>query len=111
MKLRVDALTSSPFYVALYFRQERVIDQIVANGQQAGVPHVNLGFLRKFPTLIPDSRVLRSFDAIVRVTYSGVLRKLRESATLSALRDALLPQLLSGSLRVPEAMRLVEKVI
>jgi type I restriction enzyme, S subunit len=34
-----------------------------------------------------------------------------ECRTLAALRDALLPQLLSGSLRVPEAMRLVEKAV
>lgn len=37
-------------------------------------------------------------------------RATRESRTLAALRDALLPELLSGRLRVPEARERVEAV-
>ena len=39
------------------------------------------------------------------------LSNLRESHTLAALRDALLPRLLSGELRVREAEQLVEEAV
>ena len=38
-------------------------------------------------------------------------RLVKESRTLAALRDALLPKLLSGEVRVPEAEEAVEEVL
>ena len=37
--------------------------------------------------------------------------KLAEATTLAALRDALLPRLISGEVRVPEAEEAVEAVL
>lgn len=59
--------------------------------------------------LEPDLR--KVFHQRVEPMLRGAELRRKESQTLAALRDALLPQLLSGSLRVPEAMRLVEKVV
>jgi type I restriction enzyme S subunit len=37
-----------------------------------------------------------------------ILANLHENATLTSLRDALLPKLISGELRVPDAEKFVE---
>ena len=110
MKIAARPEAAAAFYIALYFRQQSVVDYIVANGQQAGVPHINLGFLRAFRVLLPPDEVLRVFDAIVRPLFQAVRARDLEVATLSALRDTLLPKLISGELRIPDAEQIVGKV-
>ncbi len=57
-------------------------------------------------TRLADPRVLAEVDA-----YLGLTNQSRvESQTLAALRDALLPELLSGRLRAPEAREQVEAI-
>jgi len=64
-----------------------------------------------YPLALPPVEVLRVFDHIAaRLERRTELLEV-ESATLRSTRDTLLPQLLSGSLRVPEAMRIVEKAL
>ena len=50
-------------------------------------------------------RSLRSFDELARPPYRNVACAMRESRTLAALRDTLLPKLISGELRVEDADR------
>jgi type I restriction enzyme S subunit len=108
MKMTVDPARGSAFYLAMYFQQQRVIDYIVGNGQQAGVPHINLGFLRAFKLLVPPAAVLRAFDERVGPLYASVRARSLQSKAIEALRDALLPKLMSGELRVRDAERAVE---
>jgi type I restriction enzyme S subunit len=53
--------------------------------------------------------VLRAADKLVRPIVDKFVQNKLQSRTLAALRDALLPRLLSGELRVREAERLVEE--
>jgi type I restriction enzyme S subunit len=108
MKLAVQS-TAAAFYVALYFRQRKIVEYITANGQQAGVPHINLGFLRGFRILLPPLEVLRAFDFVVGPLFRAARARGAESETLAALRDTLLPKLISGELRVKDVERFVEQ--
>jgi type I restriction enzyme S subunit len=47
--------------------------------------------------------VVKAFETLVDSLRDKIIANVRESSTLAALRDALLPQLISGELRVPEA--------
>jgi type I restriction enzyme S subunit len=58
-------------------------------------------------TRLTDERVLAEADALLRLAHQARV----ESQALGALRDALLPELLSGRLRVPEAREQVEAVV
>ena len=75
------------------------------------MPRVSWKDLAQFPVVLPPDRVARAFDALV----SPLLEKLRanalQSRTLAALRDALLPKLVSGEIRVSAAAPLVESVL
>jgi type I restriction enzyme S subunit len=50
--------------------------------------------------------VLAAFESLVDPLYRTVVGNDRQSRTLAALRDTLLPKLLSGELRVKDAERL-----
>jgi hypothetical protein len=49
-----------------------------------------------------------AFNRIGRPAYKRIVASKLQSRCLSALRDALLPRLLSGEMRVSEAERLAE---
>jgi len=56
----------------------------------------------------PPKRLLEAFEPVVAPMMQRIKNNLIESSTLSALRDALLPKLLSGEIRVKEAERFVD---
>jgi type I restriction enzyme S subunit len=59
--------------------------------------------------LAPPEPVATSFAGIAGPLVSRAARCLDESQTLAAIRDALLPKLISGELRVVDAGRPVEQ--
>ena len=58
---------------------------------------------RPVPVLVPSDHVLAAFESVVRPLFDGIAANMRESALLAQARDLLLPQLISGELRVTEA--------
>jgi type I restriction enzyme, S subunit len=60
--------------------------------------------------VIPPAAVTREFDRIVAPLLSRILGNLKEKEILAALRDALLPKLLSGEIRVKQAEKIVGEV-
>jgi len=63
---------------------------------------------RPIPILIPNAPVLKRFNGIVQPIYARIAATAIETETLAAIRDALLPKLLSGQLRIRDAEKLVE---
>jgi type I restriction enzyme S subunit len=61
--------------------------------------------------LVPTPEVLRMFVAQVQPWHELVVQNLRESRALTALRDTLLPKLLSGEVRLKQAGKLVEAAL
>lgn len=71
----------------------------------------NLGLSREdflgYPLLVPPTEVQQRFDELINQLDSKTDVNVRESQTLSTLRDTLLPKLLSGEIRVGEAREMV----
>jgi type I restriction enzyme S subunit len=57
--------------------------------------------------VLPDRQVVSCFNQAAEPLFRRILACQRESRTLAALRDALLPKLMSGELRVRDAEKLV----
>ena len=53
--------------------------------------------------VIPPQGVLKSFGVLVKPIFSRIGHNRGEAQTLATLRDTLLPRLISGQLRLPEA--------
>ena len=66
---------------------------------------------RPIPALVPSKEVMVAFDTVVEPVYTKIRLNLEESCTLAALRDALLPKLISGELCVPDAERIVARCV
>jgi type I restriction enzyme S subunit len=49
--------------------------------------------------VIPPAVLINRFSALAKPMFDRVIRNIRDSVTLAAIRDAVLPKLLSGSLR------------
>jgi type I restriction enzyme, S subunit len=65
--------------------------------------------LRGVSVATPDRELIRAFETEVATLLQRILVSLRESRTLASIRDTLLPRLISGELRVPDARRVVEE--
>ena len=90
-------------YYAFHFLKN--IDLEVYNSGSA-VPSLNRNFVHSTSTFIPNHKPLESYE----LQGGGLFRKIKandiESENLCKLRDTLLPKLLSGELRIPDAENL-----
>jgi type I restriction enzyme, S subunit len=77
-------------------------------GADSAVPGLNRNMAYASEQFVPPPGVLKRFDAIAKPLFEKIHANDEESRTLAALRDALLPKLLSGELRVPAAAKIAE---
>ena len=59
----------------------------------------------------PDPQRLLEFRTVAQPQFERIRRNALESRTLTQLRDTLLPKLISGEIRVPEAEEAVEAAL
>jgi type I restriction enzyme S subunit len=77
--------------------------QAIAAGKATTMGHIQRHHLREALTVVPPQQILTTVDKVMcPMLDRGVCAKV-ESRTLAALRDTLLPKLLSGEIRVGEA--------
>ena len=61
--------------------------------------------------LVADPRLFDSFDQMVCIFFDRLLSNRREVRMLIQARDLLLPKLISGEIRIPEAEKIVEEMV
>ena len=64
----------------------------------SAVPSMTTDILNSLEILIPSEEVLKDFETIVSPLYRQLTLSKKENQHLAALRDALLPKLMSGEL-------------
>lgn len=75
----------------------------------SAVPGLNRNQAYMSRQLLPPHKILKSFDRLVMPMRTRTYHAGEEARTLAALRDALLPRLISGEIRVAEVERIVAK--
>ena len=75
----------------------------------AAYPAVRPSFVANTTAVIPDESIINRFHQIVMPFHHKIAANEQESRTLAALRDTLLPKLISGELRVGDAERFLHK--
>lgn len=63
---------------------------------------------RPIPAVLPSPEVVNRFNDFATAMFSRVASNEKQARALTGLRDTLLPRLISGKLRLPEAQRPVE---
>jgi type I restriction enzyme S subunit len=87
------------------------MDEIEARAGGTTFPEISKSAFRPIPVLVPPRAVLGAFVRRVGPWYDLVVQNIRESHTLAAVRDALLPKLLSGEIRLKQGEKAVEAVL
>jgi type I restriction enzyme S subunit len=67
--------------------------------------------VREIPILVPTPDVVAVFQSQVGGLFAKLKNTEQQAQTLATLRDTLLPRLISGQLRLPEAQSLVEDLV
>lgn len=93
----------------LYFAVRAAVDQMRAMAHGSVFSTVNMRTLTQL--MVPDVRELSAHAGEIEAYLSIVVGVVRENVRLSALRDTLLPELMSGRLRVKDAERAVEQAL
>ena len=82
---------------------------LASPGADSAVPGLNRNLAYMSDQLLPPARLLEQFGYVA----SGLSRRVNcgneETRTFAALRDTLLPKLISGELRIEDAERFEEK--
>ncbi len=84
------------------------MDRIKARAGGTTFAEISKRSFRPIPVVLPPADVLERFDAVAGPLHRRVVTNEMESSTLAELRDTLLPKLISGELRVPEAEDMAE---
>jgi type I restriction enzyme, S subunit len=79
------------------------MEQIEGRASGTTFQEISKKNFRPMLAMVPTRAVLSAFEAQVATLYDKVTANLQHSRTLAAMRDALLPRLISGELRVGEA--------
>jgi len=87
------------------FREFAIQSMTGTSGRQRVPPAALFHYL----LVRPSELILQQFGIVVQPLFSKASQVARESCTLAALRNTLLPKLISGELRVKHVERFIEK--
>jgi restriction endonuclease S subunit len=73
------------------------------------MPRTSWAEMARYDIALPPQAVAQAFTERVRPVVDRIISAIHGSRTLAALRDALLPKLISGELRVKDAERFLKK--
>jgi type I restriction enzyme S subunit len=85
--------------------------ELARNKQTTGLGHVTKEDLGRLRVVVPPQAVELEFDHMVGPILEKLRATLFENRTLAATRDALLPKLMSGEIRVKSAEKVAEAVL
>lgn len=97
-------------FLFFWLSSEIVMDEMRVKGTGVAIPSLNSTQVRSLTSLVPARGAVRAFDTVVEPLITRVLANCNESRTLAALRDTLLPKLISGELRVKDVERIAAVV-
>lgn len=92
-----------------YFYHALRLQDLPSLGADSAVPGLNRNMAYMNKLIIPPEHIVDAFDNQVKSLADTVKHNDDQSRTLAAIRDALLPKLLSGEIRVKDAERFMEK--
>lgn len=87
------------------------MDAITANANGSTFQEISKSNFRPIVLVRPHEGVLEAFESICRSLHNRLVANVKESGTLSGLRDLLLPKLMSGEIRIKDAEKMVGEAV
>jgi type I restriction enzyme S subunit len=88
---------------AMHLFSTPLIDYADRLSNGAKMPRVNWKDLADYPICVPPEALAANYSEVIKSLISRMMANVHQSQTLATLRDTLLPRLISGQLRLPEA--------
>ena len=88
---------------------QRPLMEVEGEKSATTVIHLNKSDLARKTVLLPGQKALTQFESLAEPLYESRVALAAENRTLAATRDALLPHLMSGKLRVRDAERVASE--
>ncbi|MGA5213668.1 restriction endonuclease subunit S [Streptomyces pseudogriseolus] len=110
LRVRVGTATE-PLFMSYYLGEPEIQEWIAQHAVGATMPNLNTSILGEVPVVLPANNEMRQVNERLSGLDATAAHLQHENRTLADLRDTLLPQLLSGKLRVKDAVRTVEEVV
>lgn len=107
-------VTSAEFpkwFYYLWTRQHLPDFQQAAASKATTMGHIQRKHLTEAKVIVPSAEVLQEAGAFIAPLLDRWLSNAEQAHTLTQLRDTLLPRLISGQLRLPEAETLLENAL
>ena len=105
--IQPDETKIPPAFLFMVVRQPEFQSELHFDIVEAVQANLALGKIGEARFLMPTNSVLNGFMEQLSDSLDRIWANRRGSLTLSRLRDTLLPKLLSGELRIPDAEKLV----
>lgn len=100
---------SSPGFLSRLLDLQSTKRWLTQHAVGATMPNLNTGILAAVPVLLPSREVLMEFEQLTHVLDTRISENNATIQTLANLRDTLLPRLISGQLRLPDAEAMVSE--
>lgn len=73
------------------------------------MPRTNWADMARYKVVLPPEPIAGAFTSLLQPSIERIIVAINESRTLAALRDALLPKLISGQMRIRDAERFLKE--
>ena len=94
-----------------YFSATRLVEQLQQRAHGSVFDTITQETFSGVHVAYPEPPAIKAFDAAVDALMARIRANLFQAQTLSTLRDTLLPRLISGQLRLPEAQAATEAAL
>jgi type I restriction enzyme, S subunit len=88
-------------YLFFWLSSAIAMREMRVKGTGVAVPGLNSTQLKSLPVLVPSEHAIAEFDRTAEPLVAEILVRCKSSRTMALFRDALLPRLVSGQIRVP----------
>lgn len=111
LRVRIPDDGLQPIYLAQLYLTKQFIDMVEGHALGTTRPSLNTALLTDFKFLFAEPKLQKEFARLILPLKLRAQQNIRESRALCALRDTLLPKLVSGELRVRAIEKTLEKAL
>ena len=90
-------------FVLAHVSSDNFVEYTNAGSTGTKMPRTSWTYMARYNIAVPPKIVSRSFSQMLRPSVDRIIAGIHESRALGALRDSLLPKLISGDLRVKDS--------
>ena len=108
---KVTSKTYGKWFFYQWVKHHLPVFQEIAQGKATTMGHIQRHHLSEAKVLIPPPSLLAAMDSAFTALLDRAFGLRRQSKDLGSIRDALLPKLISGEIRIPDAEKMLEEVV